>query len=176
MSEIGDAHERLDQLSERVGQFGEGIIGVSNEPRYASIASRTLRAGQLAVDLAGALTEICTDIQDYGTALAPYDREGPNCLNVRELAEEVTMGFDGSLGDVPDSITAMAGFTTGALRSELETYLTGFADLASRLQRASTKLNKVGENLPSDVQEIEERVTQRSTAIRARIQKGKSGI
>lgn len=176
MSGIEDAHNDLDRLSEQVGQFGESIIGVSNEERYASLAPRALHAGHLAAELAELLVGISTDLQEYDNALALYDEEGQKCVEIRDYAQEIIADSDGPLSRAPDEIKRMALFTAGALRPELEAYRRGFPDLASALQKAGEKLNKVGERLPKDVQKVEERAHQRIAEIQAQIRQGKASI
>lgn len=176
---IENAHGELDQLSERVEQFQERVVGISDEPKYNSIAVRALRAGQLATELSALVRGISEDTEEYLGALAPLQKSGAvrgsELAELVEFAEDVTGGTSGSLGDVPRAIDFMGASVDGLMAVvAMDTKLLG--GYTTKLNSMATGLNKLGNILPERKKDYMGRVQEQATAIKTTIEQGKATI
>jgi len=180
MTEIGDAHNGLDQLGEQVDQYQERVDGISGESQYVSIGRRALHAGRLATELAALVQGISDDAKAYVEELSPLRKEGVAIQGFEfgyliDFAEEVTAGAGGNLSEVPSGIDSM-GRSVVALMSVVSMETKNVGGYATKLGPIAKGLNKLGETLPGLTGDILERMRETTAEVKAMIEQGKSNI
>lgn len=159
MAGIEDVNRELDQVCERVDNYGENMISLSGQSPYDSLVSRAHQASRLAAELATLVDGIATDANELVMAYIPYLIAGDEFRALHDTIQGATANTTDGLGRTMPMFTVSVVTPLGNAHSDIRrlfrdvpTYAQSMSDAASGLRGVVDGLPAIQNRLAEDVQ------------------------